>query len=75
MGGAGSWILFPSVTYANKARHYLGQAGIHTRMERIPETVMGKTCGYRLLVSQENLQAALDICSSKGIRITKTVGA
>lgn len=71
----GSWILFPSVTYASKARYYFGRAGINTRMERIPESVMGKTCGYRLFVVQDKLSRAIEICQSNQIRFNKIIEA
>ncbi len=70
-----NWILFPSVTYANKACYYFGRAGIHTRMERIPETMKSHTCGYRLLVKEDQLDKALEICQENRIRYTKIMQA
>ena len=66
-----SEILFPSVTYANKARYFLNRTGIDTKMERIPETRKGRTCGYRLLLAKEKLPKALELCKQNGIRITE----
>ena len=71
MKGQTEWILFPSITYANKARYYLGRAGIGSHMERIPETGKGKTCGYRLEVQQTDWERALDICRNNGIRMSE----
>lgn len=68
----GYWIYFPSVTYANKARYYFERAGIYTRIERIPESEMRLSCGYRLLVGQEQFEQAVGICKDNGIRYLKT---
>ena len=65
------WILFPSVTYANKARYYFGRAGITSHMERIPESIGGKTCGYRLGLKKEDYEKAYDICIKNGIRMVE----
>ena len=65
------WILFPSVTYANKARYYFGRAGISSHMERTPESAEGKGCGYRLAVKKEDHTRAYDICVQNGIRMVE----
>ncbi len=75
MNEQSTWILFPSVTYANKAAYYFEKAAIHTRMERIPESVSGKGCGYRLLVKTSELGRALNLCQVHRIRLTDTMKA
>lgn len=61
-------ILFPSITYANKARFFLKQAGIETKLARIPVAV-GYGCGYQLLIAADRLDEAAQICKERNVRM------
>ncbi len=67
MNRSDRWIYFPSVTYANKAKQLLSRENIITRMERTPMSYRGAGCGYRLAVTAQNYDNAVNICKDAGI--------
>jgi len=69
-------ITFPSVYHAFRAERLLGQQHINVEMVPVPRSLSGSCEGIAAVVSQDQLQAAVDLLGEhriimlhKGIRI------
>ena len=62
-----SIFIFPSFTYANKARKLLGRANIQSRPIKLGPRESGGDCAHGLSVLHKNYYAAVKIFLENGI--------
>ena len=66
----GFYITFRSVTYAQRGREVLAEAGIHAVLGRTPRELESLGCGYRLLLRQDP-KRAVEILRRAGVEFRR----
>ncbi len=66
---AKKYMMFPSITYALKAKNILRSHGIYADMVKTSQFKNQKGCGYSLIVNR-NFEKALTVLRNNGIEIT-----
>ncbi|NMA36783.1 MAG: DUF3343 domain-containing protein [Papillibacter sp.] len=65
------YLVFRSLTYAQKGSRALNRAGLSSTITRPPSEINSEGCAYSLKVSETRKNAALNALSKAGISVEK----
>ena len=67
------FIIFPSITYAQRAEDLLAHRGVISHMVRTPSEIGASACSYALRICDANYRRALEILNIARIPYKKVI--